>query len=239
MEINDIPRPILRSIQGLVLSVGSPLGWLIIRLIEGYSLMDELKQQHYLYMLVMTAIVFTAFGYFVGRSEQKLGDLSLQDGLTGLYNKRYFHDRLHEACSESIRHKTPLSLIQLDIDHFKSINDCYGHLAGDAVLTQISQCMKDCSRVGETISRVGGEEFSIILVDCNQEQALVAAHRFHQAIKTLKICISDNVNLSVTVSIGVACSDDFDCDEWALYKMADDAMYKAKQDGRDQVFCYH
>jgi len=235
MTENNRIRPIVRAAQGLVLSTGSPLGWLIIRLMSGNDITEELMQAHYLYMLVGTAIAFCGFGFYVGLSEQKLSDLSLQDALTGLYNKRFFHERLHEAFSDSIRRGKPISLIQIDLDHFKRVNDQYGHLVGDIVLNQVSQSMKHCSRTGESISRVGGEEFCVLLVDCNKEQAMIAANRFHQEIKQLNIKLDSGQELSVTVSLGVVCSEGFEGNEWNLYEKADEAMYQAKQNGRDQV----
>ena len=229
----------LRCAQGLGLSFGSPLGWLTIRVFSGASPLAELQHHTgvYLYMLIGTAIVFTLFATYVGNAEANLEKMSLVDPLTKVYNNRYFHDRLHHEFALYKRKKTPLSLILLDLDHFKKVNDQYGHLVGDKVLIKISQEIQKQSRSGEVLARVGGEEFCMILANCDKEQAIQTANRFHRLVQNTVIPYDKGKELKVTGSFGVANTTGLgeDKSEWDLYNLADQAMYQAKQQGRNRV----
>lgn len=226
-----------RAVQGFFLSWGSPLGWIVIQLMLGRNPFSEIyfDLYLYLYMSVATALVFTGFGYFVGRSEESYNSLSLKDGLTGLYNNRFFHQRLHEEFNRHQRSGLPLSLIHIDLDHFKRVNDTYGHQTGDVVLRAISAAMLSVCRGGELVARVGGEEFCIILFSCNLEQALQVAKRLQDEIKKTQTAAPEGETVSMTASLGVACTDTTTGTEWQLYSAADHAMYRAKRNGRDRI----
>ena len=226
-----------RALQGFLLSWGSPLGWVIIEVLLNRN---PFSAEHfdiylYTYMSVATAAVFTGFGYFVGRSEEVYNALSLKDGLTGLYNNRFFHQRLHEEFVRHQRSGLPLSLIHMDLDHFKRVNDTYGHQAGDEVLRTVSAAMLGVCRGGELLARVGGEEFCVILYSCNLEHALQVARRLQDAIKAAEVLASNGEAISMTASFGIACTNSTKGTEWQLYSAADQAMYRAKRNGRDRV----
>lgn len=235
MQFHD--KQILRALQALFLSLLSPFGWLIIRLLAGNSLMGELTINAgiYWYLLLGTAGAFALFGFYVGSSEERLEGLTIRDPMTGLYNNRFFHARLPEEFARSQRHKQSLSLILADLDHFKSINDKYGHQTGDVVLKAVSEVMQQSARKDEFVARVGGEEFCIILIDCGEKQAVLAAERFLAAIRALRVELPSGESVSVSASLGVVSSETTDGSEWHLYAVADAAMYRAKKNGRDQI----
>lgn len=226
-----------RALQGFFLAWGSPLGWIIIQLLLDRNPFSEIYFDLYLYLYMSLAsmLVFTSFGYFVGRSEEAYNSLSLKDGLTGLYNNRFFHQRLHEEFGRHQRSGLPLSLIHIDLDHFKSVNDTYGHQTGDEVLRAISAAMLSVCRGGELVARVGGEEFCVILYSCNLEQALQVASRLQEAIKATQTRPPSGDAFSMTASFGVSCTDTTTGTEWQLYSAADQAMYRAKRNGRDCI----
>lgn len=230
-------KRLLRIMQGMLLSVLSPLGLITLQLAFGDNLQHLLTEQSgiYLYMLFGTAAAFALFGYYVGNSEERLEDLAIHDALTGLYNKRFFESRLPEEYARSSRHHRSLSLILIDIDHFKHINDSYGHVFGDHVLTEVAKTLAQTARKDESVARVGGEEFCIILTDCGEKCALVAAERFQRAIRAVRVTTPQGEPMPITASSGVASSETSPGNEWQLYQVADAAMYRAKKAGRDQI----
>jgi diguanylate cyclase (GGDEF)-like protein len=209
-------------------------------MMEGIPVLQEITESSglYLYLSLGTATVFVLFGAYLGRSEQRLAEMALVDSLTGLYNNRFFCERLHEEYSRAMRSRERLSLALIDLDYFKRVNDEYGHVMGDQLLRQVAQAMKDCSREWETIARVGGEEFCVILANCDRQEALAAAERFREVISNVAVNDSTGAEMTVTASVGVATSDTVEGNEWDLYSAADKAMYQAKDAGRDRSCTY-
>ena len=159
----------------------------------------------------------------------KLLSLASTDGLTGLSNHRTFKEQLHSQLVTAERNNTPLSLILLDVDKFKSFNDDFGHQAGDAVLKGLASVLQDVSRGNELIARYGGEEFAIILPGANAEAAIVAAERFRTSIEK-----ASWPNRPVTASFGVTSfSPGMDPDE--MVRTSDEALYMSKHAGRNRV----
>ncbi|HLG41843.1 MAG TPA: GGDEF domain-containing protein, partial [Planctomycetota bacterium] len=176
----------MRAAQGGCLAVGAPLGWLAIRLAAGVSPATELVGQPalYAYLFFATVAAFAAFGALLGTQEERLleanrrlDELSLTDALTGLRNVRYFRARLREELADATRTGRPLSLLIVDLDHFKSVNDRFGHPAGDRLLEAIAAGMRSVARQGETVARLGGEEFGFLLPDTGEPGARAAAER--------------------------------------------------------------
>lgn len=166
---------------------------------------------------------------------QKTRHLAIHDGLTSLYTKGYFLDRLKEECKGSIRHKKPIGLIMLDIDHFKNYNDKFGHTAGDIVLKNLGSNLTDFVKNGNAIvSRFGGEEFCIAFPGKDKSSLKPIADALRKAIENTKILLRRQEN-KITVSIGVASLPDDAVDEDELIRNADKAMYQAKQKGRNRV----
>ena len=166
----------------------------------------------------------------------ELGQLAITDSLTGLYNRRYFNDRAREAVSAASRHRAPLSVIVFDIDNFKRVNDTYGHSVGDHALMAIAKCVQCAIRKPDVISRVGGEEFHVLLPDTGITGALNVADRLRQAIRECEIA-TEQTRIKLTCSFGIAQMSATDGHIDSVLKRADAAMYKAKQSGRDCVVC--
>jgi len=162
--------------------------------------------------------------------EEKLKILSTVDPLTGAYNRRAFEDFFDQESERSRRYKTPLSLIIFDIDHFKQVNDVYGHDAGDKVLQEIANVCKMHNRPLDFLYRWGGEEFFILLTETGIEGAQNMAERYRSIIESWNF----HIQSKITVSLGVSQFHSSDNAE-TLIKRADKALYKAKNGGRNQV----
>ncbi len=168
-----------------------------------------------------------------------LEQLSDTDGLTGLWNRRFFDRRLHEEWQRARRHAHPLSLVMLDVDHFKRFNDHHGHVAGDACLRAVAQALQGCARrAGDVVARYGGEEFVLLLPNTPTAEAAVIAARCIAAVDAAGIAHGDSpLGPAVTVSAGT-CSHSADTpvlDATALVRGADAALYRAKQHGRHRA----
>lgn len=167
-------------------------------------------------------------------SEQNhLRSLSLTDPLTGMHNRRGLDYHLGLVVPSIIRNKKSISAIAMDIDFFKKINDTYGHDGGDEVLKAFAQMIKTCPRASDLSSRLGGEEFVIILPDTPLEGALTAAEKIREKVEELEIYHGNDI-IKLTSSFGVA-SQDENIDTDSLLKNADKALYKAKEEGRNRV----
>ena len=162
--------------------------------------------------------------------------LATIDGLTELYNHRYFQDTLRTQIELSKRYGQPFSLIIIDIDFFKKFNDTYGHQAGDAVLRQVAQTLKKNSRTTDFVCRYGGEEMSIILPNTSAEEALFNAKRINKAVAEKDFHISATDTSKVTISVGVSTFPDDAETPQALIEFADKGLYYAKEHGRNQVY---
>jgi diguanylate cyclase (GGDEF)-like protein/PAS domain S-box-containing protein len=159
------------------------------------------------------------------------------DSLTELYNRRYFIDHAEREFYRAKRHLRIVSLISIDIDHFKNINDSYGHPAGDKVLISVAKCLLPCIRQEDILARIGGEEFSILLPETTLQSAKAVAERIRLNQSNLSLEGEWNGKITVTVSIGVTCirfeDDTFD----DFFTRADKALYQAKALGRNHVHC--
>ncbi len=164
---------------------------------------------------------------------EKLNHLAVTDALTGLYNRRRFQEMLEEGIEEHLRAGDQLSLVLMDIDRFKSLNDEFGHQAGDEALRILARVIKDHARRHELPARYGGEEFAIILQRCSKEEAHVAAERFREAIEA-----TTWPDRPITASFGVATCDEGISTLNQLVAAADQALYVAKQNGRNRVEVY-
>jgi len=153
------------------------------------------------------------------------------DSLTGLANRRRFRVALQREVERWRRYRIPCALLMLDIDHLKAINDKFGHPAGDLVIRQIAQTLKEVSRDNDTAARLGGEEFSLLLAGVDLERAAAAANRLRAVLSTKSV---EGVG-TVTVSIGVAGCPENATSERALYSSSDRALYVSKNSGRDRV----
>ncbi|MBB1487155.1 sensor domain-containing diguanylate cyclase [Oceanospirillum sediminis] len=172
--------------------------------------------------------------------EQLNEQLMLQastDALTGLYNRRFLTQRFEEEFERAKRKDIPLSMVILDLDHFKQINDTYGHSTGDQVLKQVGSYLKSMSRKYDVAARYGGEEFCVLLPGCDQQTALNFAERLCTGFRKTIAIEEGNTRQAVTCSVGV-CEKHYATSADQLLSLADAALYAAKQQGRDRVVVY-
>ncbi len=166
---------------------------------------------------------------------QEVYQLSVQDGLTGAHNKRYFMDFLERELASAHRHKNPLTLVMMDIDHFKQLNDERGHLCGDAVLKQLAARITPRIRREDLFARYGGEEFACILTITGLPGGVRFAENIRQMIARRPFTF-DKANLPVTISLGVTCMENEpSVDAEAIIHRADQRLYEAKRAGRNRV----
>ena len=159
--------------------------------------------------------------------------LILVDELTRLYNRRHFETALVREFKQSKRYNQNLSLLIIDIDDFKKINDTYGHTTGDEILTKVSKQITSCLRMEDTACRIGGEEFAVIFPQTNEEQAMIASEKLLEACRTIQLS-----GKSVTLSGGIVSYPEKvkTCDD--MYDLADRALYTAKYSGKNQIVAY-
>lgn len=161
--------------------------------------------------------------------------LATTDGLTELYNHRYFQDQMRMQIASAQRYNGQFSMIIVDIDHFKSFNDTYGHQAGDAVLKQVAQTLKNNSRATDIVCRYGGEEMSIILTNTDKEEAIKKAERVCSAVAERIFKLNATQTVHVTISVGVSTYPENGETPQQIIEYADQGLYYAKEHGRNQV----
>lgn len=244
--VGDFPsRAVVRSLQGMILAAGAPLGWLVLRVLAGEPALAALRAQPFLYtyLLVGTAIAFGGFGYLLGRNEDELTQLarryrklSFRDDLTGLYNSRYFWERIDGELHRARRRGDSLGLLLMDLDHFKNVNDEWGHQFGDHVLEFTGDCIIEHSRRSDIAARVGGEEFAIVVPEADEPEAVRVGERIRQALESHAFEPDTDETLHVTLSVGVAVAEpDSQSTAEQLYREADRALYRAKEEGRNTL----
>lgn len=162
-------------------------------------------------------------------------ELATYDDLTGLFNRRAWESRTSPLLARAMREREPLALLLLDIDHFKTINDTWGHLAGDEVLRQLAGCLRRTLREYDLVGRYGGEEFVISVAGLEEEPILALADRLRKAVERHRFKLPDGTEVSITLSIGVACLHEGVASLDALLDESDKALYQAKKQGRNEV----
>jgi len=178
-----------------------------------FSIQDELEEQY----------------------QRSIYESATRDGLTRVYNKKYFLETVRKEFSYCLRHRVPLSLVLFDVDHFKKINDAYGHPAGDYVLTRIAQRVSDTVRTEDLLARYGGEEFALMLRESAEDQALACAERCRHAVDKADF-VFGGTPIKVTISLGVATLLDSDFSQPEdLIAAADKYLYRAKRAGRNRA----
>src|SRR5882724_6527104 len=167
--------------------------------------------------------------------QKQMYESALRDGLTKAFNKKYFTDRLESEFTFAIRHVAPLTLVLFDIDHFKKVNDTHGHQAGDYVLSEIATLLTGALRAEDVFARYGGEEFAVICRGSDQAQAQVVGERLRKAVESHRF-VYEGTHIPLTISVGVAgLPDPAVKDASELVSLADQALYKSKHGGRNQV----
>jgi two-component system cell cycle response regulator len=183
-----------------------------------------------------TILKFTYHDALDESFHEQMYESALRDALTKAYNKRYFADRLDGEFRFARRHDTSMALLMLDIDHFKKINDTYGHPAGDAVLVAVADALTRSVRNEDVVARYGGEEFAIILRSINVEGGRMLGERLRRMIELLQVDVGGPQPLKVTVSVGVAAFPESNVQNGVeLVEAADTALYRAKNGGRNRI----
>lgn len=169
----------------------------------------------------------------LSRQSNTLRDAALTDPLTGMQNRRFFDDALREYIKAFGKIDRPVGLIMIDLDHFKQINDTHGHDVGDMVLREVAKCLRATTRYHDVVTRLGGEEFAIVVANLGDDELFDFADRIRDAIATL-IVMAGKTKIKVTASLGVAGWDGKETAE-EFFRKADSRLYEAKRGGRNRV----
>ena len=228
---------------GALLGVGAPAGALLLRVLAGTRVSSDLREHavFYLYALVGTCLVFAAVGFLAGRRADRLQNgrdayrmLAERDPLTNLVNPRAFRSHYDRALAHAVRYGEPLSLLLIDVDQLKGLNDELGHSFGSAALTRVAEVLESSKRMADVAARWGGDEFTLLMPGAGPE----AARR--QAETILERLHADPVQAlghqrAVTVPIGAATAEAGAGAGRDLFEAADRALYEGKRAGRGQV----
>jgi two-component system cell cycle response regulator len=221
--------PSVRGLMGLPLLIqDQAIGWVVVLDLGA----GGLEARDFSNLRILCSQI--AIGVEKAALYDRLQRLSTTDGLTGLTVHRSFQARLEEEVKRAERYKEPLSMVMLDIDHFKRFNDVYGHLAGDAVLKAVASAMKLDLASSELAARYGGEEFALVLPRQSKAEAMERAENLRKAVAGLRVPIEAEL-LNVTASLGVASYPDDAMTKKGILEAADQALYLSKKNGRDQV----
>ncbi len=203
---------------------------------------DEEILETILPMFILSTMFLSIILYFIllyihktNRMYSKFREESQRDFLTGLYNVRTFDKTLNEYSERAMERNESLSLLMIDIDFFKKVNDTYGHGSGDMVLKQLGEILLRACRSFDVVSRKGGEEFAVILPNCNYQNAVTIAERIRKSVEDALFIIENDKKIVITVSVGVGSYPDKTNDPATLLHDSDDALYCAKKTGRNKV----
>lgn len=234
-------RRLLYAMTGCVLGLGAPAGLLLTRLrrheFSMRSVLEEIgrDRETYVYSTMSTTVAFALFGGVLGQYADRLARLATTDSLTGLYNPRAFHDRLRLELGRMARYRETLSLLILDLDGMKRVNDQFGHEAGDAALRSVAAAIRSGLREIDLGARIGGDEFAVLAPQTDAKSAVALAERLRALVAK---SVDGSAGRSTTVSIGivsVASSTDEPPTPASLMATADTALYAAKRAGGNRV----
>ena len=221
---------VLYAALGAVLALGAPVGLIVVRVLERRpeTLRSLVTSDPLLfaYVTVSTLVAFTLYGAWLGHKDDRLAALADRDPLTGLLNRRAFLERLEEERRRAARHPAPISLLLLDVDHLKELNDNGGHDAGDAALIAVAAAIRISCRSIDVGARWGGDEFAVLLPSASIEAARAVARRIQETVRVR----------GTTVSVGIA-STGADLAGVEVLRAADLSLYEAKRAGRDRIGC--
>ncbi|MEW4431261.1 diguanylate cyclase [Paenibacillus pabuli] len=245
VEERDMERHYILQTSPIIDHYQMPLGHLL-------TFQDVSQERYYVKEMNRQNEMLQERNYALDRIRQelseanlKLEELALTDSLTHCYNRRYLTQQLTHEVITNVHYKTPFSLLLLDIDYFKAINDRYGHVIGDEVLYRTAQAVKQSIRETDILTRYGGEEFMIYLPHTERQLAQKIAERVRLSVESNLMAVDHEVGqVSITISIGILSIEDFECDDapdnpegylTQLFAAVDKALYQAKQNGRNRV----
>lgn len=235
-RLAGLPRRLSYTLAAVALAAGAPFGLLVVRFVgTGGANLARLRSElegnssTYLYVTLSTLAVFALFGYVLGRQADALVELSRTDTLTGLRNPLAFEERLREETARADRYREPLSLLLVDVDGLKAINDRHGHRAGDLALQAVGRALREGGRQTDLAARVGGDEFALLASSTPPSAAVALGERIRSLVAAQGIG-------GLTVSLGVATLEPGGASGAGfLREVADTALYEAKRRGRNRV----
>ncbi len=209
----------------------------------GRSTSDS-SQQHLATDFLQHLAAIISVSLEISITRERLQYLGLIDPLTGVNNRRFFDQRLIEEITSAIREQEEISCLFIDIDHFKRINDTYGHQSGDIILKEVAQIIRELLRTTDVVARYGGEEFTVLLANKGQQKAMEIAGRIRETIEKQTFMVSDGEKITITTSIGINTlnTDEHDGEINTIAALfverADRALYQAKNNGRNRIEYY-
>jgi diguanylate cyclase (GGDEF)-like protein len=234
-------RRTLYALAGGLLGLGAPAGLLFVRLMRrGLSVRSGIQdmradRETYIYTAVSTAAAFALFGRVLGSYADGLAQLATTDPLTGLFNARAFNQRLRHELGRADRYQDPLSLLIVDLDGLKRINDHHGHEAGNVALRSVAAAIRSGLREIDLGARLGGDEFGVVAPRANEESALVLADRLRALVaKGVRGALAQGTTISIGIA-SVVPSSGGRATPVTLMAAADEALYQAKRAGGDRV----
>ena len=230
-------RAHIYPLVGVLAGLGSPVGLALLRLgladdVSLHGIVTEVAGDRltYGYLVVSTALILASLGLALGRAADRLSSDAITDPLTGLHNRRKFRELLLAELARAARYRTPFSILLVDVDGLKQLNDVGGHQAGDAALMQVARALRETCRATDAAARWGGDEFMVLLPHADVEHAVTFARRARERLKSY----SPGAR-AVTISIGITdVARAGGSDLQKLYAAADAALYRAKSEGRDR-----
>lgn len=235
------PRMVVYPLVGALLALGAPGGLLVLRRVlardptlEGVLADVSRDSVTYGYLALSTGVVFVVLGLLVGRTADDLRAVSTTDPLTSLPNRRHFHERLLVELKRAARYGSPLSLLLIDVDRLKQINDVGGHEAGDAALCDVARALTECCRATDVAARWGGDEFVLLAPGVTAEDAVKLASRIRDTLRAEAPPGRRGGRTEVSIGVtDVALAGAADAHK--LYTAADAALYLAKAHGRNRA----
>jgi diguanylate cyclase (GGDEF)-like protein len=235
---------LLSKVGGIVITLGAILAVTVAKFALGIFISDNAFTTFLISLMLTSGIAYASTSLVNSYAKRmadnlvQLRDLASKDPLTGLWNARAYYEISNKLIQLAQRDKNPFCTLFIDLDHFKSINDKFGHETGDAVLRAVAECLSGNSRESDVVGRIGGEEFVVFLPNTGEQGALQLAEKLCRHVEALPLEFPGNNRRNVTLSIGVAQNRSSDITIADIQKRADEAMYAAKQQGRNRAVMF-